>query len=193
MLEKCFLPPPVSGAIRSVSGSCVCTINLCCATGWPWCGSLHVAWRGTRSAWNKLQQPPKLIQSPFSTAHLCGNVHLSTTSQLNWWTRSYPSQCNTSNWQNICYQAYYRVDEEAETTGAGKTSPEIIDVDATTLKTPTATTEACEERESTEDVSGKKGRKFGRQSSDKSTKWCHKSCSTGLAAGALIIVLVYSS
>ena len=91
------------------------------------------------------------------------------------------------------YQAYYRVDEEAETTGAGKTSPEIIDVDATTLKTPTATTEACEERESTEDVSGKKGRKFGRQSSDKSTKWCHKSCSTGLAAGALIIVLVYSS
>ncbi|XP_039844904.1 1,4-alpha-glucan-branching enzyme, chloroplastic/amyloplastic isoform X3 [Panicum virgatum] len=66
--------------------------------------------------------------------------------------------------------AYYRVDEEAETTGAGKTSPEIIDVDATTLKTPTATTEACEERESTEDVSGKKGRKFGRQSSDKSTK-----------------------
>ena len=91
------------------------------------------------------------------------------------------------------YQAYYRVDEEAETTGAGKTSPEIIDVDATTLKTPTATTEAHEERESTEDVSSKKGRKFGRQSSDKSTKWCHKSCSTGLAAGALIIVLVYSS
>ena len=101
MLEKCFLPPPVIGAIRSVSGSCVCKINLCCATGWPWRWSLHVAWRGTRGAWNKLQQPPKLIQSPFSTAHLCGNVHLSTTSQLNWWTRSYPSQCNTSTWQNI--------------------------------------------------------------------------------------------
>ena len=60
------------------------------------------------------------------------------------------------------------------------------------LKTPTATTEAHEERESTEDVSSKKGRKFGRQSSDKSTKWRHKSMiRTGLAAGALIIVLLY--
>jgi hypothetical protein len=30
-----------------------------------------------RGAWNKLQQPAKLIQSPLSTPHLCGNVDFS--------------------------------------------------------------------------------------------------------------------
>ena len=50
--------------------------------------------------------------------------------------------------KSFCYQAYSRVDEEAErlqakseTTGSRKTSPEIIDVDATPAKTSTATKE----------------------------------------------------
>ncbi|KAF8672883.1 hypothetical protein HU200_049222 [Digitaria exilis] len=85
--------------------------------------------------------------------------------------------------------AYYRVDEEterlegkAETFGAGKTSPGTIDVDASPVKTATAATKEREEitdgkvtsggkkDDSIEDVSGKTGKKFGRQSSDQSTK-----------------------
>nr|CAB3469087.1 unnamed protein product [Digitaria exilis] len=86
-------------------------------------------------------------------------------------------------------RAYYRVDEEterlegkAETFGAGKTSPGTIDVDASPVKTATAATKEREEitdgkvtsggkkDDSIEDVSGKTGKKFGRQSSDQSTK-----------------------
>nr|CAB3471504.1 unnamed protein product [Digitaria exilis] len=85
--------------------------------------------------------------------------------------------------------AYYRVDEEterlegkAETIGAGKTFPGTIDVDASPVKTATTATKEREEitdgkvtsggkkDDLIEDVSGKKGKKFGRQSSDQSTK-----------------------
>lgn len=73
-----------------------------------------------------------------------------------------------------------RLEREAKTTGAGKTLPGTID--ASPVKTPTASTKEHEETtgwkktsggkkdDSTEDVSGKKGKKFGRQSSDESTK-----------------------
>ena len=103
--------------------------------------------------------------------------------------------------KSFCYQAYYRVDEEAErlqakseTTGSRKTSPEIIDVDATPAKTSTATKE---DKEATsggkKDDSSKKGWKFARQSSsNKNTKWSQKPLiKTGLAASALLIVLLY--
>jgi hypothetical protein len=50
--------------------------------------------------------------------------------------------------KSFCYQAYYRVDEEAERIQAkAETSPEIIDVDATPIKTCTATKEDREARQ----------------------------------------------
>jgi hypothetical protein len=38
-----FFPTPVVGTMDIVSGCHVCKINLCCDTGWPRRGSLHVA------------------------------------------------------------------------------------------------------------------------------------------------------
>jgi hypothetical protein len=38
-----FFPTPVVGAMRIVSGCRVCKIHRCCDTGWPRCGSLHIA------------------------------------------------------------------------------------------------------------------------------------------------------
>jgi 1,4-alpha-glucan branching enzyme len=80
--------------------------------------------------------------------------------------------------KSFFYQAYYRVDEEAErlkakaeTTSSRKTSPEIIDIDATPVKTSTATKEDKEAAfVGKKDDSSKKGWKFARQSSNKNTK-----------------------
>ncbi|KAK8456237.1 hypothetical protein SEVIR_4G298600v4 [Setaria viridis] len=75
--------------------------------------------------------------------------------------------------------AYYRVDEEAEgLEGKAETasSPEVIEVDATPSTegygeaADRMATSGGKKYGSTEDASGKKGRKLGRQSSDKSTK-----------------------